>query len=86
MSLPVSLTRWIITLVAVSMSVFHLYVAFFGPPDAYVMRGLHLAFAQCVGLQHDRQRIALQALAGEHIKKKVIVLHGPLRGQRVRPS
>ena len=45
MSLPVSLTRWIITLVAVSMSVFHLYVAFFGPPDAYVMRGLHLAFA-----------------------------------------
>jgi TRAP-type uncharacterized transport system fused permease subunit len=34
-----------ITVVAVSMSVFHLYVAFVGPPDAYVMRGLHLAFA-----------------------------------------
>jgi TRAP transporter 4TM/12TM fusion protein len=27
------------------MSVFHLYVAFVGPPDAYVMRGSHLAFA-----------------------------------------
>ncbi|MBU0726370.1 MAG: TRAP transporter permease [Alphaproteobacteria bacterium] len=45
MYVPASLNRWLITLVAVSMSVFHLYVAFFGPPDAYVMRGLHLAFA-----------------------------------------
>jgi TRAP transporter 4TM/12TM fusion protein len=27
------------------MSAFHLYVAFAGPPDAYVMRGSHLAFA-----------------------------------------
>ena len=27
------------------MSAFHLYVAFVGPPDAYVMRGSHLAFA-----------------------------------------
>ncbi|HSP23921.1 MAG TPA: C4-dicarboxylate ABC transporter permease, partial [Saliniramus sp.] len=45
MYLPVSVTRWSITVVAVAMSVFHLYVAFFGPPDAYVMRGLHLAFA-----------------------------------------
>ena len=27
------------------MSVFHLYVAFVGPPDAYVFRGSHLAFA-----------------------------------------
>ena len=27
------------------MSAFHLYVAFAGPPDAYVMRGGHLAFA-----------------------------------------
>lgn len=33
------------TAVAVAMSAFHLYVAFAGPPDAYVMRGLHLAFA-----------------------------------------
>jgi TRAP transporter 4TM/12TM fusion protein len=27
------------------MSAFHLYVAFAGPPDAYIMRGSHLAFA-----------------------------------------
>ncbi|MCH2395647.1 MAG: TRAP transporter permease [Oceanibaculum sp.] len=27
------------------MSAFHLYIAFFGSPDAYVMRGMHLAFA-----------------------------------------
>ena len=45
MYLSASLTRWSITFVAVAMSVFHLYVAFFGPPDAYVMRGLHVAFA-----------------------------------------
>jgi TRAP transporter 4TM/12TM fusion protein len=45
MALPAPLARWLITTVAVSMSVFHLYIAFFGPPDAYVMRGLHLAFA-----------------------------------------
>jgi len=44
-AVPASLTRRLLTLVAVSMSVFHLYVAFVGPPDAYVMRGLHLAFA-----------------------------------------
>ncbi|MCB2021960.1 MAG: TRAP transporter permease [Burkholderiaceae bacterium] len=34
-----------ITVVAVAMSAFHLWVAFVGPPDAYVMRGAHLAFA-----------------------------------------
>ncbi len=45
MQLPASVTRWAITGVAVSMSVFHLYVAFVGPPDAYVMRGIHVAFA-----------------------------------------
>ena len=27
------------------MSAFHLWVAFVGPPEAYVMRGTHLAFA-----------------------------------------
>jgi TRAP transporter 4TM/12TM fusion protein len=31
--------------VAVVMSAFHLWVAFVGPPEAYVMRGTHLAFA-----------------------------------------
>ncbi len=43
--LPVKLIRHVITVVAVAMSAFHLYVAFMGPPDAYVMRGSHLAFA-----------------------------------------
>ena len=44
-SLPTSAARRLITAVAVAMSVFHLYVAFAGPPDAYVFRGSHLAFA-----------------------------------------
>ena len=44
-SIPMSVTRLLITTIAVAMSVFHLYVAFFGPPNAYVMRGSHLAFA-----------------------------------------
>lgn len=43
--LPPALTRRLITALAVVMSVFHLYVAFVGPPNAYVMRGTHLAFA-----------------------------------------
>ena len=45
LALPATLTRRVITVVAVAMSVFHLYVAFVGPPDAYVFRGSHLAFA-----------------------------------------
>jgi TRAP transporter 4TM/12TM fusion protein len=45
MTLPPSLTRRAVTVVAVAMSAFHLYVAFVGPPSAYVMRGSHLAFA-----------------------------------------
>jgi len=44
-SIPVPLMNRLITTVAVLMSVFHLYVAFIGPPDAYVMRGSHLTFA-----------------------------------------
>jgi TRAP transporter 4TM/12TM fusion protein len=44
-SLPPAAARRLITVVAVTMSVFHLYVAFAGPPDAYVFRGSHLAFA-----------------------------------------
>lgn len=43
--LPATLTGRLVTLVGASMSAFQLYVAFVGPPDAYVMRGLHLAFA-----------------------------------------
>jgi len=45
LQLPVTLARRIVTTVAVAMSIFHLYVAFVGPPQAYVMRGTHLAFA-----------------------------------------
>ena len=45
LALPETFTRRLITVVAVAMSVFHLWVAFVGPPDAYVMRGSHLAFA-----------------------------------------
>lgn len=44
-SLPQAFSRLLIRAIAVLMSVFHLYVAFVGPPDAYVMRGWHLAFA-----------------------------------------
>jgi TRAP transporter 4TM/12TM fusion protein len=44
-TIPMSLVRTAATLVAVAMSVFHLWVAFVGPPGAYVMRGVHVAFA-----------------------------------------
>ena len=40
-----SLAAWAITAVGLAMSGFHLYVAFFGPPDAYVLRSTHLGFA-----------------------------------------
>ncbi len=43
--IPMTLVRRSVTVLAVAMSVFHLYVAFVGPPNAYVMRGSHLAFA-----------------------------------------
>jgi TRAP transporter 4TM/12TM fusion protein len=49
LALPETLTRRLTTLLAVAMSVFHLYVAFVGPPNAYVMRGSHLAFALVLG-------------------------------------
>ncbi|MBE0547887.1 MAG: TRAP transporter permease [Rubrivivax sp.] len=48
-SVPSGVTRRLITALAVLMSVFHLWVAFVGPPNAYVMRGLHLAFALVLG-------------------------------------
>jgi TRAP transporter 4TM/12TM fusion protein len=34
-----------VTLIAVAMSLFHMYVAAFGPPEAFVFRGTHLLFA-----------------------------------------
>jgi TRAP transporter 4TM/12TM fusion protein len=36
---------WLILAVGVAMSCFHLYVAWFGPPDALTFRSIHLAFA-----------------------------------------
>jgi TRAP transporter 4TM/12TM fusion protein len=48
-SLPVTFTRRLTTVIAVAMSLFHLWVAFVGPPNAYVMRGSHLAFALVIG-------------------------------------
>jgi TRAP transporter 4TM/12TM fusion protein len=47
--LPLTLTRHLVTVIAVAMSLFHLWVAFVGPPNAYVMRGSHLAFALVLG-------------------------------------
>ena len=35
----------VITSVAVTMSLFHLYVAYFGPPNAFTLRATHFAFA-----------------------------------------
>ena len=45
LQLPVTFARRAITIIGVVMSLFHLYVAFVGPPNAYVMRGSHVAFA-----------------------------------------
>jgi len=35
----------LVTLIAVAMSLFHMYVAAFGPPEAVIFRGTHLLFA-----------------------------------------
>lgn len=40
-----SVSNRLIVLIGASMSLFQLYVALVGPPEAYVMRGMHLAFA-----------------------------------------
>lgn len=37
--------KHLVTLVAVSMSLYHMYVAAFGPPEAIIFRGTHLIFA-----------------------------------------
>ena len=37
--------RWLVNAIAVAMSLYHMYVAAFGPPDAVVFRGIHLMFA-----------------------------------------
>lgn len=40
--------KWLVSAIAISMSLYHMYVAAFGPPEAVVFRGIHLMFA--VGL------------------------------------
>ncbi|HEY2969976.1 MAG TPA: TRAP transporter large permease subunit, partial [Casimicrobiaceae bacterium] len=40
-----SALRWLISAVAVAMSLYHMYVAAFGPPEALIFRGTHLLFA-----------------------------------------
>ncbi|MFT0547547.1 TRAP transporter permease [Allopusillimonas ginsengisoli] len=45
MALPTTVSNRLIVLIGAVMSAFHLYVAMVGPPQAYVMRGVHLAFA-----------------------------------------
>jgi len=37
--------RWLVTALAVTMSLYHMYVAGFGPPEAVIFRGIHLMFA-----------------------------------------
>jgi TRAP transporter 4TM/12TM fusion protein len=42
---PVSRTlKWIVAAVAIAMSLYHMYVAAFGPPEALIFRGTHLLF------------------------------------------
>jgi len=36
---------WLVAAIAVSMSLYHMYVAGFGPPEAVIFRGTHLLFA-----------------------------------------
>jgi TRAP-type uncharacterized transport system fused permease subunit len=37
--------RWTVSVIAISMSLFHMYVAGFGQPEAMIFRGTHLLFA-----------------------------------------
>jgi len=37
--------RWLVSAIAVAMSLYHMYVAGFGPPEAMIFRGTHLIFA-----------------------------------------
>jgi TRAP transporter 4TM/12TM fusion protein len=47
---PATAPRWqvlkrVVTAIAVAMSLYHMYVAAFGPPEALIFRGTHLVFA-----------------------------------------
>ena len=37
--------KWTVSAIAIAMSLYHMYVAGFGPPEAMVFRGTHLLFA-----------------------------------------
>ncbi len=37
--------KWAVSTIAVAMSLYHMYVAGFGPPEAMIFRGTHLLFA-----------------------------------------
>ena len=37
--------RWLVFGIAIAMSLYHMYVAAFGPPQAMIFRGIHLLFA-----------------------------------------
>ncbi|HZN86453.1 MAG TPA: TRAP transporter permease [Burkholderiales bacterium] len=37
--------KWVVSVVAIAMSAYHMYVAGFGPPEAVIFRGTHLLFA-----------------------------------------
>jgi len=37
--------RWVVASIAIAMSLYHMYVAAFGPPEALIFRGTHLMFA-----------------------------------------
>jgi TRAP transporter 4TM/12TM fusion protein len=42
---PAAALRWAALAIAVVMSLYHMYVAAFGPPEALIFRGTHLLFA-----------------------------------------
>jgi TRAP transporter 4TM/12TM fusion protein len=37
--------RWTVSVIAIAMSLYHMYVGGFGPPEALIFRGTHLLFA-----------------------------------------
>lgn len=37
--------KWVVGAIAIAMSLYHMYVAAFGPPEALIFRGTHLLFA-----------------------------------------
>jgi len=37
--------KWTVSVIAIAMSLYHMYVAGFGPPEAMIFRGTHLLFA-----------------------------------------